>query len=169
MKRFDIQKITLNQVLTVIACFIAFVIILSTILGLAKKSAEKKNIQIAQNPSIVVAQGQEALDGKYYSFKNMERMRIIPAADKGQNPNLTIIVSPYFSYQKDDKEFFEELSRKNPVIKSIIINYFSSKTEKQLKQLNEDKIKADLKDLINQNLVLNQIENVYFSEYIFLQ
>ena len=76
MKRFDIQKITLNQVLTVIACFIAFVIILSTILGMAKKSAEKKNIQIAQNPSIVVAQGQEALDGKYYSFKNMESIEV---------------------------------------------------------------------------------------------
>lgn len=166
MKRFDIEKITINQVLTGIAIFLAFMIVLSTILGLAKKNS--KNLKIAKNPSIVIAQGQDTLSAEYYSFKNFERMRIVPKETKNANPT-TLIITPCFAYTKDDKDFNEELSRKSSIIKSSIVNYFSSKTVQELNALGEENVKEQLKKQINENLVLNKIQGIYFSEYIFLQ
>lgn len=166
MKKLEVEKVTLNQVLVVIAGFLAFMIILSTIIGLCqKKSRDAK----AYNSSIVVAQGQDEEQTEYYSFKNMERIRIVPAGEEGQSVNATIIVTPYFSYQKDDTAFYEELSRKNQIIKSTIVNYFSSKKITELKSLGENQVKKQLLSEINENLVLNKIQEIYFSEYVFLQ
>ena len=67
------------------------------------------------------------------------------------------------------EQFFEELSKKSAIIKSIIVQYFSLYTEEELQSLSETEIKTELTMQINQHLILGQIENIYFSEYIFLK
>ena len=78
-------------------------------------------------------------------------------------------MTPWFSYQKGDEQFFEELSKKSSIIKSIIVQYFSLYTEEELQSLSETEIKTEITAQINQHLILGQIENIYFSEYIFLK
>ena len=42
-------------------------------------------------------------------------------------------------------------------------------TEEELQSLSETEIKTEITAQINQHLILGQIENIYFSEYIFLK
>ena len=64
--------------------------------------------------------------------------------------------------------FFEELARKKNVIINCISTYFLERTKLDLLSTSEEKIKADLLQIINGQLVLGKIQNVYFTDYLFL-
>ncbi len=156
------EKKLLNIILFSLLIFLTFIIIFSTILFFTGKTdfRNKKN-----SHAVVVARGQAELEKEFSSFKQLGRIRISLATDGSAQ---TLIISPWFSYTKDDSEFHEELSRKTKEIKNTIIKYLSSRTKEELQSMGEEKIKEELKYLINNLLVLNKIQQVYFSEYIFL-
>ncbi|MBP5174723.1 MAG: flagellar basal body-associated FliL family protein, partial [Treponema sp.] len=78
-----------------------------------------------------------------------------------------LIVSPWFSYPEGDIQLFEEIAQKDRLIKTIISNYFMSYTKSDLISKGEKKIKEELRDQINDQLVLGKINSVYFDQYIF--
>ena len=91
---------------------------------------------------------------------------ITTVAVKKRPPQKTIVTAQGYS---EDTEFYEELSRKNPEIKNIIIDYFKAYTKNQLIAMGEITIKNDLLQKINEQLVLNKIQNIYFSEFTYLE
>lgn len=82
---------------------------------------------------------------------------------------ISIVVSPYFAYPSKDSPYFEELKSKNRKIQLLITSYFALFTMDELKTQGEAKIKSELVQLCNQELILGQIDQLYFSEYIFLE
>lgn len=156
------EKKLLNIILFSLLIFLTFIIIFSTILFFTGKT-DFRNKQ--NSHAVVVARGQAELEKEFSSFKQLGRIRISLATDTSAQ---TLIITPWFSYTKDDSEFYEELSRKTKEIKNTIIKYLSSHTKEELQSMGEEKIKEELKYLINNLLVLNKIQQVYFSEYIFL-
>ena len=49
------------------------------------------------------------------------------------------------------------------------MNYFSGYTEKELLAKGERNVKEELCSLINEQLVLGKIKNVYFDQYLFFE
>ena len=84
-------------------------------------------------------------------------------------PSIPIVITMYFRYKKDDTAFHEELRQKTRRIRVIISEYTGQYTRQQLLEKGEQKLKADLTDLINRELVLGKIDTLYFSDYIFLE
>lgn len=97
-------------------------------------------------------------------YSQLGRLRAATA----DSPSVSLIVAPYFPYPADDEEFFEEISLKNRKIKLLIIEYFSEHTSNELKKSGEQKVKNDLLQLINEELVIGEISALFFEEYIFL-
>lgn len=79
-----------------------------------------------------------------------------------------VILRPYFFYPKSDTDFFEELVTKNQKMRFLITEYFSKKTKDYIISTKEANIKSDLLSILNEELVLGYITELYFDEYIFL-
>ncbi len=156
------EKNWLNKILFTILIFLSSIIIFSTILFFAGKTNHN---QSKKKSSVVVARGQAEVEKEFSSFNELGRIRTIPAKSDGSQ---TLIITAWFSYTKNDVEFHEELARKSKEIKNTIIKYVSSHTKEELQTMGEKKVKEELKYLINNLLVLNKIQEIYFSEYIFL-
>ena len=75
-------------------------------------------------------------------------------------------MSPYLAYSKTDSAFEEELSKKKRHLQTIIVQFFQTKSYKELKNFSEITIKSILREQINAQLVLGTIDEVYFDEYI---
>ena len=153
-----VGNITLNKILVAVAVFL-FVMILGTTIAVKAKSPAV---------SAVKAQPQKPLKDIHFSYKNIGRLRAVTAPEKDNKSGTTVVLTPLISYTKDDKEFFEELSRKNSMIKSIFVNYFSARTVSGLKSKSEQQIKTELLSELNEILVLNKIQDIYFEDLIFL-
>lgn len=153
-----VENITLNKILVAVAIFL-FLMILGTTIAVKTKSPAVP---------VVKAQPQKPLKDNLYSYKNLGRIRAVTATEKNKKSGTTVVLTPLISYTKDDKEFFEELSRKNAMIKSIFVNYFSLRTISQLKSKTDQQIKTELLAELNEILVLNKIQDIYFEDLIFL-
>lgn len=163
----------LNKTLIQIAIFAFLAMTLLIILAAgAKGSMENQNenernskIGIPYSASIYTEQ-QEDVD--YATFTGIGQLRIATKQDPFSKTVSTLVINPWFSYTKGDEQFVEELSRKTLFMKNEITKYVQNKTKQQLKSLGEEKVKSDLKDIFNKELVLNKIKEIYFSQYIFL-
>lgn len=83
------------------------------------------------------------------------------------DPSIPIVIKPYFSYPSADTQYYEELCRKTRKMQLLITSYFADFTKEQLLENGEQKVKQDLLQLINDELVLGQISALYFEQYIF--
>ncbi len=153
-----VENVTLNKILVAVAIFL-FLMILGTTIAVKTKSPAAP---------VVKAQPQKPLKDNLYSYKNLGRIRAVTATEKNKKSGTTVVLTPLISYTKDDKEFFEELSRKNTMIKSVFVNYFSARTISQLKSKTDQQIKTELLAELNEILVLNKIQDIYFEDLIFL-
>ena len=158
------MKSKLNKILLSILIYLGLIIIITTILAFAQKRTRFNNKLPITKTSVEEINNSEMLE----SFTGLGRIRLSTKVDS-KGKNIPLIVTPWFSYPKGDEQFFEELSKKSSIIKSIIIQYFSLYTEKELYAIDETELKQNLLSQINQHLILGQIENIYFSEYIFLK
>lgn len=153
-----LERITLNKILLAVAVFM-----LAMILGTTAAVKTRKNAV-----PLVKAEPQQLLLKDSVSYKALGRLRTATLPEKGKKSGTTVVFSPLVSYEKDDKEFFEELSRKNSMIKSIFVKYFSGRTFSQLKSKTDQQIKNEILAELNEILVLNKIQDIYFDELIFL-
>ena len=80
-----------------------------------------------------------------------------------------MIISPWLAYPAGDTVFYEEIARKQGVIKSIFTSYFSMRTRDQILSETEEKIIEVLMEEINEKLSLGKISNIYYTDYLFLE
>lgn len=159
MKKPFLQYITLNVLLSASAIFIAFIIISTTIIVKSRPAPQ----------ILVVARGENKVDREIQAeYRKLGSLRAVTRSEQKSGKGVNVVIKPVLSYDSGDTEFFEELSRKNSSIKSIFVQYFSSRTKDELKSSGEEKIKAELKEQINSILTLNKIREIYFDDLNYL-
>lgn len=173
------MKLSLNKILVYIIIFLFLVILGVTIGGLiSRKARPGKNLRTADpEPTVKELESlNKRSDTKIAAYTGIGRIRTVTAAEKNSGNGADvdgsatpIVVTPWFSYEESNFELYEELSRKRILITGIISKYFSERTENELLSSSEEKIKADLLKEINSQLSLGKIQNIYFSDYIFLK
>lgn len=170
-----IKNITKSDKILLLIILILLVVILGgTIIGLAtKKASPGKNLR--ESDPLPTEKEIENLnkhtDSKIAAYTGLGTIRTITAPDdsKENDTGIATVITPWLSYPEGDTVFFEELSRKRLLITGIISTYFSSYTQNQLLTRTEESIKEDLLKLINEQLTLGKISNIYFTDYIFIQ
>lgn len=161
----------LNSILITIITLLILIIIGGTMVSvLIKRNEPKVSIEI-KNPTEKEIESLNKRNSKQVSaYTGLGQLRILTSPDyeKENDIGKTLILSPWFTYPENDTVFYEELARKKNLTIGIITNYFSTKTQQQILKTTEEKIKADLLSLINSQLSLGQIIDVYFTDYLFL-
>lgn len=160
-----------ERILIYIIALIICIIILGTIVGLIGKifSSGKERTPDPSPSEIESLYKDSSTSMAAYTGLGKIRTSSKPETDAEDDYGTLIVISPWFSYPKDDKEFFEELSRKRVLITGIITNYFTSRTKSELDSIPEENIKADLLSQINGQLSLGKLGDLYFTDYIFLE
>lgn len=150
------KKITVNKILSYCILVIILVIVFGTFIYFVgnlfkeENSSEKKDEQ----PILLNAD----------SFEIYKKIGRIRTSTKDEIP---IVISVYFPFPKEDREFYEEISVKNQSLKAVISSYFLDYTKEELERKGEIPIKSDILSLLNEKLVLNKIPELYFEEYLF--
>ena len=161
------MKLKLNTILVFIIIFLFLFFSLSTVIVLAGRAIKPK-IATEFTPQEIEKRISRVQENNLSSFTGIERLRVVTKSEKDGENGTSIVLTPWFSYTKDDTEFLEELSKKVPKIKSIIRSWFSLYSLSELKKMGENAMKMELLDQINEILVLNKIQEIYFSEFIYL-
>lgn len=163
----------LNKILLHIAIFSFLIIVILILIAVGAFSLGKEennsNLSKVGIPFSASIYKNEKKDFEYATFSELGQIRGSTKAELNSNKKTsTFVIIPWFSYPKGDFQFVEELSRKTVSIKEIIKNFCSSKTKNELETMGEEKVKNELLLLINKELFLNKIQDIYFSQYIFL-
>lgn len=160
------QKST--KVLTLIIIAILLIIIFLTALALATGNFHPgQNLRKADPEPAQVLKRPES--SKLNAYTDFGQIRIKSRADSKDKNGSIIVVAPWFSYEKEDIQLFEEISNKELLLKSLISDYFKNFTIDELNKKGEVQVKTELLHLINSNLVLGKIRAIYFSDYKFIQ
>lgn len=165
----------LNKILLGVIAALVLIIIVGLIVGLSlkgKKSPTTENYNSISNVKPPV----NTADVAYYELGTL---RITPETNNKeisnteevseQKENVVMVVSPWLAYVPGDTEFYEELARKERELKSYFISYFSLRTKDQINALTEDNVIKELVQQINSKLSLGKINNIYFTDYIFIE
>lgn len=146
----------INKFLSFILAFIFFFIILISLLFLlspqrkeSKVTAEKENIT------------------RKDSFVGFSRMRAA-LKESADEQSAVAIFNVWVEYEKGDTHFYEELASKRDRLRLKMIRFFGERTQKELEAMGEEEIKKELTSILNGSLMLNKIQNLYFSELIYL-
>ena len=83
--------------------------------------------------------------------------------------SFTVIVDPKLGYQQNDKKIQTELIARREQIIDMMRRYFSEKTADQLTPKYEMKIKAELKQMINEMMESKGIEEIVFLQFNVIQ
>ena len=157
----------LPKILLFVLIGVAVIFILGTVVAFASKKGNLGHAYRHSDPSPEKVVNRSRRSSKKLTTTNLGQMRVsIPGESDGKGKAL-LVVSPWFAYPEDDIQLFEEISQKDRLIKSLVSTYFSARTKSQLLALGEKKVKDELRSQINEQLVLGDIEALYFDEYIF--
>jgi flagellar basal body-associated protein FliL len=105
--------------------------------------------------------------GKTYAHIALGQIRAAVKPESLQADTQVVLVSPWFLYPSDDGPFYEELSTKSRKLTAIVVDYFSQRSLDELLRKGEIGVKNDIVSLINEELILGKIPELYFDEYIF--
>lgn len=158
---------TLNRALAIVALSIALAIAALTAVSFALKKAKMGTGLVRVHEPPKAARQTE----NFASFTGVGQTRALTKAPQGSGgaPGVPVVVTPWFSYQKGDRAFYEEMASKREALRAVVSRYFSERTKEELVEEGERKIKLSLRDEINSRLTLGKIEAVYFSEYTFIE
>lgn len=172
----------LNKILMWVIAGLLVVILTGTIVGLVSKG---KN-----TPQALISKGKAEnlnppIDTDDVSYFNLGTIRITPKAegeakeDKNEKKDKendkqddeetsnVFVITPWLAYPSADTAFYEEIARKQGVLKSVFISYFSTKSKEEILSVKEEQNTANLIEQINSKLTLSKIDNIYFTDYIF--
>lgn len=131
------------------------------------------------SPEVLISKGKAEnlnppVDTSEIAYFDLGRMRIIPELEEDEKDNNTslgtvMVITPWLAYPAGDTVFYEEISRKQPLIKSIFTTYFSEKSKNEILSMPEDKTIGFIMEEINAHLSLGKISNIFFTDYIFLE
>ncbi|MBP5588466.1 MAG: flagellar basal body-associated FliL family protein [Treponema sp.] len=159
------MKKSINEILVYVLCGLGALILFCTLTAFLAGKASF-NTYRRGDPETVK---NNSKDNTQNEFKEFGTLRALTKPEKEEFSNgANLVVTPWFVYSNADSAFYEELVQKKKSISTIILGYFASRTQKELFSYGEKKVKEDIKNLINEQLVLGKIEAVYFDDYIFL-
>lgn len=99
---------------------------------------------------------------EYTYFNNIGEIR---TRTKDKTP-YAVVVKINLGYAKDaEKTFQEKLTATTPRLRDSIRNYFSEKTAEELQPENENQVKQEIMDLVNQLIEGGQIKEVLFERF----
>lgn len=162
----------LDKILSIIVIILLITIFAGTVFALLKnkKSFQKQKQLISQGKAVSLMAPK---NDNQFSYFNLGSLRVLTKPENDslqetQNMGTVLLVTPWISYSSDDTIFFEEISRKKTVIAGIIQDYFSDYSKLELLTQTEVKIEENLIKEINNHLSLGKIQQIYFTDYIFL-
>ena len=162
----------LDKILSIIVIILLITIFAGTVFALLKnkKSFQKQKQLLSQGKAVSLMAPK---NDNQFSYFNLGSLRVLTKSENDslqetQNMGTVLLVTPWISYPSDDTIFFEEISRKKTVIAGIIQDYFSDYSKLELLTQTEVKIEENLIKEINNHLSLGKIQQIYFTDYIFL-
>lgn len=76
-----------------------------------------------------------------------------------------VVVDVYLGYKKDDKKCSAEITQRAVEMKDFLRSYFASKLAVELKSQNESKLKIEIRNAINDNILSDsKIKSVSFQQ-----
>lgn len=102
------------------------------------------------------------------AFADVGQIRVFSKKSEDEESSPLVVVSPWFSYPEGDRQLYEELSSKEKQIRAVVAGYFATLTMDEARRKGEVRVKEELLEIINSNLVMGKIHAVYFNEYIFI-
>ena len=156
---------SINKILSIILLALFAVLIFMTISAfISVKIKSKKNLQNSKSSFEV----SESKDDTLKVFAGLGRIRCSLKPEGDTDVRCPVVISPWFNYDKNDIQFYEELSKKAPLFKSLISSYFTNGTKTHFQEIGEEQVKKEILSILNEHLVLGKIDELFFSEYIFL-
>ena len=164
----------LDKILSIIVIILLITIFAGTVFALLKnkKSFQKQKQLISQGKAVSLMAPK---NDNQFSYFNLGSLRVLTKPENDslqeteQNMGTVLLVTPWLSYPSDDTIFFEEISRKKTVISGIIQDYFSNHSKQELLSQTEVTIEENLLLEINNHLSLGTINQIYFTDFIFLE
>ena len=155
----------MNKILSIILLALFALLLFMTITAfISVKTKSKKNLQNSK-PSFEVSKSK---DDTLKVFAGLGRIRCSLKPEGDTDVRCPVVISPWFNYDKNDIQFYEELSKKAPLFKSLISSYFANGTKTHFQEIGEEQVKKEILSILNEHLVLGKIDELFFSEYIFL-
>lgn len=169
------NKIKLDTVLYSIIIALVIVLIIGTITGLVKKNESPSDEVLLQQGKAINLSAPANTD--FVAYYEIGSIRIVTTKNSNNEVNsqndlentCVLVVNPWVSYAEGDTVFYEEIARKRGVIKGICTTYFSERSKEYLLSITETKVEQELMELINAQLSLGKIQDLYFTDYIFLE
>ena len=169
------NKIKFNTVLYSIIIALVIVLIIGTITGLVKKNESPSDEVLLQQGKAINLSAPANTD--FVAYYEIGSIRIVTTKNSNNEVNsqndlentCVLVVNPWLSYAEGDTVFYEEIARKRGVIKGICTTYFSERSKNHLLSITEKKVEQELLELINAQLSLGKVQDVYFTDYIFLE
>ncbi len=168
--REDDQSLTaFNRILIIILVALVIIFVGGTAVALAKNGGELSSRYRRTDPSPKQVVNSSLKSKQAVSaYTDLGQIRTVTKGEDGKSGTL-LVVAPWFSYPSSDIQLSEELAQKEKQEKALIIGYFSSYTKAELMGMGEQQIKDGIKAKINEQLVMGQITNVYFDDYMFFE
>jgi flagellar FliL protein len=160
----------LSVVLLVVAAILAFFIVTGTILAFAsgnvRISSEKRTLFTdgVHNPAKETLIAADS-SGTTAIFADIGILRAVTADPE----SVTVVVSPFLPYSSVDTAFQEELVQKTQAVRMSLLAWFRVHTINEITAMGEKGVKQELLHEINANLILGQIRQIYFEEYMVLR
>ncbi len=159
-----------NKVLGVIISVLVGVILIGTLVVLAtggkKTEKEKAEALVQKGKAVNLA---EPANTDVVAYYNLDRIRVITKPEKEDDFGAPVVLHPWLAYPQEDTVFYEELARKQTVIKAIFTSYFTTHTRIELQTQTENVIEQNLLSQINSQLSLGQVSDIYFTDYLYLE
>jgi len=158
---------SINSVLLlIIAALFLATVILSVVFFVSKNVREKKAFEQVQSATSSSDEQLKKLEEEnvVMVFKDWGKIRTFT---RDENP-IPVIILPVIEYDRDNQPLHEEFCQKQPAIKKIITEYFTEKTENELKHSGETTVKREIIERINAVLSMGKISSLYFEEYLLL-
>lgn len=172
-RRGDIQEDSSNKRLNKLLLFILIAMLVifvgGTALALARNDGElsTKYRKSDPTPKQVISSSLKSKQA-VSAYTDLGQIRAVTKSIGDKSGSL-LVVAPWFSYPSNNIQLYEELAQKEKQAKSLVIGYFSSYTRDELLAMGEQKVKDGIKHKINEQLVLGQITDVYFDDYMFFE
>lgn len=156
---------SINKILSIILLALFAVLLFMTITAfISVKTKSKNNLQNSRSSFEV----SKSKDDTLKVFAGLGRIRCSLKPEGDTDVRCPVVISPWFNYDKNDIQFYEELSKKAPLFKSLISSYFTNGTKTHFQEIGEEQVKKEILSILNEHLVLGKIDELFFSEYIFL-
>jgi flagellar FliL protein len=94
-------------------------------------------------------------------YNNIDEIRTRTADD---SPH-TVIAKVSLGYERENKVVQTELVSRTPRLRALIRSFFSGKTAQELRPGNEEELKAELKQKINQVMKNGEVQEVIFLDF----